>query len=580
MSFAISQDIDFGSDSGDDDLLMLLDGLDKPDEEKKEVPAANETKTVEVPEKTASSGQSAENSSKVPEASSPKEDPIVAQYEKSIAEKKDDETPSYKYPKQKTVAPARRPSVQSSDKTYNDKSENYEAESLDVFKYGLEEQISTLIDELTKNEDTRFVDSIYDLFFVTRDMNVKNKILTYFTKLKDPCLGNYACEVINDPYDTKKEIVESCFRYVSEVKIAEAVPGLVDLVDKEEDDYFTGALAALGETGGTDEAEFLVNYLDRKDLSVMQKQSLMKVLGRIKALETWEKLCEIAQNDDENAFVRMYAAEAIGAMEKSESEEILLKLFESDDPNFRCYVIKGLSHFDSEKTKGVIVQALRDSQYKVRLEAIHVVEEKGLQDAIPYIIYRCKDKKEEVVVKDKCYKVIAKLNCQEGNAYLVDVLKDRHMSDSTKIKVASALLENGTSCVSEIVELAKTTFKNDIHKTLRYGLGKEFAKYANESFSEICLEYLNHKDVQTQGTGLDIFAKGRYGSCLSKVQEIAKDAYEEEAEKAKASEEEESGAKKKPAYKKRNANSKKAKRILESSGISSGKSVDAVSSGN
>ena len=161
----------------------------------------------------------------------------------------------------------------------------------------------------------RFVDQIYDLFYETKDVVVKDKIIEYFTKLKDPCLGSYACEVINDPYEIRKDTVDRCFRYVSEAQIKEAVPGLVDLVDKEEDDYFTGALTALGDLGEREEAEFLADYLDRDDLKIAQRQALMKVLGRIKAVETWEKISQIAQDEDENSFVRMYAAEAIGAME-------------------------------------------------------------------------------------------------------------------------------------------------------------------------------------------------------------------------------------------------------------------------
>mgnify|MGYP006394619333 CR=1 FL=1 len=38
----------------------------------------------------------------------------------------------------------------------------------------------------------------------------------------------------------------------------------------------------------------------------------MKALGQIKAVETWDKLVEVIQNEDENTYVRMYAAEAIG----------------------------------------------------------------------------------------------------------------------------------------------------------------------------------------------------------------------------------------------------------------------------
>lgn len=466
----------------------------------------------------------------------------------------------FKYTREKIYPADAHPKKHDSSKNYIDRSKDYEKNCNDILKYGLEGQITELIDELTKNQDNRFVDGIYDLFQETKSVAVKEKILDYFTKLKDPCLASYAVEIINDPYDEKKSIVEKCFKYVSEADIKDANPGLVDLVDKEEDAYFTGALSALGETGGKEEALFLADYLDRDDLNVSQRQALMRVLGRIKAVETWQKISEIAKDENENTFVRMYAAEAIGAMEKPESEDILVELFESNDPNLRTYVIKGISYFNDKKSSDLITQALRDSQYKVRLEAVSAVGKNRIDKAVPFLIFRCKDKDEQKQVKEKCYSVIADLNTSDGNDYLISVLKDKKIGDATKAKVSAALLEYNHAGTKEVIELARSALKSDIQKNLRYALGKEFAKYDRSEFADICAEYIASDDVATQGTGLDIWAKGRYSSVKSAVEEIAKDAEEEvlpeETEKPKGYQ---FGAKKK------NANAKKAKRILEQS---------------
>ncbi|MGN0729917.1 HEAT repeat domain-containing protein [Treponema sp.] len=471
------------------------------------------------------------------------------------------EAVKFKYKKEKIFPAESRPKKHESSGTYLDRSDEYKKKCDDILKYGLEGQITDLIDELSKNQDNRFVNDIYDLFQETKSVAVKEKVIEYFTKLKDPCLAYFAVEVINDPYDTKKSIVEKCFKYVSEADIKDANPGLVDLVDKEDEAYFTGALSALGEIGGAEEALFLSDYLDRDDLNVSQRQSLMRVLGRIKAVETWDKISEIAMDENENAFVRMYAAEAIGAMEKPESEKILADLFESSDPNIRTYVIKGISYFNTDKSDELILQALRDSQYKVRLEAVSAVEKKRLKAAVPYLIFRCKDKDEQKQVKEKCYSVIADLNTSEGNDYLISVLKDKKIGDATKAKVSAALLEYNHAGTKEVIELARSTLNNDVQKNLRYALGKEFAKYDRSEFAEICAEYIASSDVATQGTGLDIWAKGRYMSARAAVEEIAKDAEEpsdseNDAEKPKGYQ---FGAKKK------NANAKKAKRILDQS---------------
>lgn len=521
---------------------------------------------ISSPDEIVSEEDSQNNETEIPNVFLPeneipeiKNEPKQETYD-AISGSQPSENIKFKYTKEKIYPADTRPKKHDSSKNYVDRSKDYEKKCNDILKYGLEGQITELIDELTKNQDNRFVDGIYDLFQETKSVAVKEKILDYFTKLKDSCLASYAVEIINDPYDEKNSIVEKCFKYVSEADIKDANPGLVDLVDKEENAYFTGALSALGETGGKEEALFLADYLDRDDLNVSQRQALMRVLGRIKAVETWQKISEIAKDENENTFVRMYAAEAIGAMEKPESEDILVELFESNDPNLRTYVIKGISYFNDKKSSDLIIQALRDSQYKVRLEAVSVVGKNRIDKAVPFLIFRCKDKDEQKQVKEKCYSVIADLNTSDGNDYLISVLKDKKIGDATKAKVSAALLEYNHAGTKEVIELARSALKSDIQKNLRYALGKEFAKYDRSEFADICAEYIASDDVATQGTGLDIWAKGRYSSVKAAVEEIAKDAEEENL-----TEEKEKPKGYQFGVKKKNANAKKAKRILEQS---------------
>lgn len=526
----------------------------------------NSQSKISSPDEIVSEEDSQNNETEIPNVFLPeneipeiKDEPKQETYD-AISGSQPSENIKFKYTKEKIYPADTRPKKHDSSKNYVDRSKDYEKKCNDILKYGLEGQITELIDELTKNQDNRFVDGIYDLFQETKSVAVKEKILDYFTKLKDSCLASYAVEIINDPYDEKNSIVEKCFKYVSEADIKDANPGLVDLVDKEEDAYFTGALSALGETGGKEEALFLADYLDRDDLNVSQRQALMRVLGRIKAVETWQKILEIAKDENENTFVRMYAAEAIGAMEKPESEDILVELFESNDPNLRTYVIKGISYFNDKKSSDLIIQALRDSQYKVRLEAVSAVGKNRIDKAVPFLIFRCKDKDEQKQVKEKCYSVIADLNTSDGNDYLISVLKDKKIGDATKAKVSAALLEYNHAGTKEVIELARSALKSDIQKNLRYALGKEFAKYDRSEFADICAEYIASDDVATQGTGLDIWAKGRYSSVKAAVEEIAKDAEEENL-----TEEKEKPKGYQFGVKKKNANAKKAKRILEQS---------------
>lgn len=443
--------------------------------------------------------------------------------------------------------PKKRPQKQNAEKIaeLDEEFPDTRKENADTLKFGMEDDIIELLNDFVKNEDVRFVDEVYDLFYVTKNIAVREKILEYFTKLKDPCLENFALEILDDPYEQKKSTVDAVFKYIQAVKTKEALPVVLKLVESEDENYFTDALTTLGEIGGPKEAVFLSEYLEREDLSLAQRQQLVKVLGKIKAVETYDKLVEVAQDEDENTFIRMYSAEAIGSMGKKEAVKVLVKLYEDTDPKLRCSVVKGLSNFkENDEAKKTVIEAIRDSHVTVRLEAIEACKKNDYKEAVPYLVYRLEKDKEDSV-KKKCYPAIASLNTKEGNDYLVKLITDKKVADTPKSRVAAALLEYNNAGTDEIIALARETLKDDRRKPLRYALGKEFAKYKRNEFSSICKDYLDSKDTATQGTGLDIYSKGRYPDVLPVVRQIILESAKNPLKK--------------------NANAEKAKKILGSS---------------
>ena len=419
------------------------------------------------------------------------------------------------------VPNAKRPKSPDSEKVAELNNTDPEAneKNADILKFGLEEDISDLLDKMTKAKDVRFVNEVYDLFEDVESVALKEKILAFFKAIEDPCLEDYAVMVLNDPYDEKISTVNACFSYIQMAKTKEAVPAVVTLLESDNEEYFNGALATLGKIGGSREAMYITEYLERDDLTVAQRQSLVRVLGELHAVETYDKLVEYAEDTDENAFVRMYSAEAIGVMEKSEAVDVLVDLYKDDNPNLRQYVIKGISHFKTDEAKKILIQGLRDNHYKVRQEAISAIKENDVKEADEYLIYRAKNDPVQAV-KNDAIAALAKLGTAKGNEYLLSQITEKKVPDAQKSRVAKVLLEEGQG-VSEIVALAKETVTDDKRKQLRYALGKEMAKYENAAFADLTLDYLNSKDNSTTGTGLDMWAKGRYANCNSAVNELA-----------------------------------------------------------
>ena len=423
------------------------------------------------------------------------------------------------------VPPAKRPKPIDKEKAAaaaeKDETPQDEENNRNTIRYGVPSEISTLLDTLLKNEDPRFTEEIYDLFQVTKSSVIKEKVLKYFTKAEDPCLEDYAVDLLNDPYDETSAVVKATFQYVSAVKTTAAIPAVITLIESENENYFNDAIATLGDIGGPEEAMFLVEYLEREDLSDAQRQTLMRNCGKMHAVETWDKLVDILDNDDENTFVRMYAAESLGLMEVEKSVPILVAHFDETDPNLRQYVIKGLSHFPNVvEAKATVIQGIRDEYWRVRQEAIRTVKENNTKDAVPYLIYRAKNDAEKVI-KEESYAAIAALNTDEGNDFLITQLNDKKVADGTKKKIVEVLLKEDHAGEKEIIELAKTVAEDDKRKDLRYAIAKEMVKNYKKSYDEVAALYLQSKDSTTVSLGLDMYKQKKSSSLEAYVNTIA-----------------------------------------------------------
>ena len=260
----------------------------------------------------------------------------------------------------------------------------------------------------------------------------------------------------------------------------------------------------------------------------------MRTLGEMAAVETFDAVLEIARDEDENSFVRMYAAEAVGKMKKDEAVPVLLGLLENGDANMRQYCVKGLSYFQGNAdAQAAIVQAIRDDHYKVRLEAMDAAEKMNLTEAVSFIVYRARHDAEKPV-KNAAYAILARMNTGEAAAFLTERLTDKKTGDGTKAEIAKNLMKEGSVGESEIIALAKEALTEAKHKQLKNELGKLFIKYPRPSYGEICSLYLTAKDSDTVSLGLEMFKTGKYEDARSFVVDIARDKKAKDSNRKRA----------------------------------------------
>jgi HEAT repeat protein len=394
---------------------------------------------------------------------------------------------------------------------------------LGTINYGLDSDIVKLLGVLVSEKRYDYNAEIFELFENAKTTAVKEAAIKYFSAAEDNRLSEKALAVIADPYDENRTTVMLFLKYIGAIKLKAAAGSIRSLFEQETTEYFDGAAAALGMIGDEEDANFLAEYLNNDELSVPQRQTLMAALGKLKATSTLERLAEIAQDENENTMVRISAAGAIGEMKNAEYVPLLLSLYDKPNPNFRAAVVKALANFTTDDVKTLVVQAIRDEHVRVRMEAVNAAKVLEIQDAVPFLLFRAKSDPESTV-KYAAYNALASIGAKDGIDFLVSVISDNKASDVSRVQAVRAFLAAGAvsgNSLKAITEITKDALADDKKKSFRYALGKEFAKSDESALADICKEFLSHKDLTTQGIGLDMFAKGRYSDVLSYVTAIA-----------------------------------------------------------
>ena len=198
----------------------------------------------------------------------------------------------------------------------------------DLIRYGLEPEVVELVTTLGQEKDVSHDSELAELFSKTKSTEIREAILKLFTAEKNFALKEYALEILNDPYETKNTTVQAIFSYTTALKITEALPAIRAILKNENLEYRDKAIAALGKLGETEDAMYLVEYLDSEisgdeKQRLIMRQNAMAALGELKALDTWDKLVEIIKDKEENSNIRATAAVAVGNMGKVEAISVL-----------------------------------------------------------------------------------------------------------------------------------------------------------------------------------------------------------------------------------------------------------------
>lgn len=398
----------------------------------------------------------------------------------------------------------------------------------EILRYGLEADVLTMLEKTDTLTFDLLQEDLKKLFLETKSPKIRERLFMLFAEKKDNALEEQSLAVIGEYDRYNRAAVRAAILYLRDIGSQKAGPLLRKILDDHISDYTELCITALGKVGTDEDALFLVEYFETEvdedgKAGLAIRQQIMAALAELHNPATRDFLIAIAEDENENKYIRSRAVTGLGKIGRAEDTNVLVKLFEDTDPLLRTAAVEGLAGSTHSEAQKVLLQAFKDSYYKVRLQAIEAAVESKNVAAVPYVFYRAKTDPEEAV-KNAAIDALALFNVPDGNTWLVDNLLDAKKSESFRIVVGRALIKHSFDNHYDAISQAMfESLGDEKQKKLRYALGSELAKLENPSSMPIAQAYLESSDPLTLSIGLDMFYTNKYAGLRSTVEEIAED---------------------------------------------------------
>ena len=421
--------------------------------------------------------------------------------------------------------------------------QDIEASRMAVIKYGTETEIAALVQTLRSEKADYLDDELIALADNTRNQRILSGLFSFFGEREKSGLEQRAMRVVTERDDEANETVFSAVDYLGKLKIPEAVPILMELLDSRERRFMNVAFRAVGSASSSDKtkadetAKFLVDFYTNRDPGDDNRRDVISSIGLTGSTIGIPLLTEIAGNNDERITLRIAALDALSKIGDDEGLAAIIGCVSVADPNVRSAAVAALGPFSGEAVDNAILEAFRDSYYRTRIAACQASRQRKLAAAVPFLKFRA-ERDEVANVKDEAIRALGAIANEEAMEALESFFKERKNSDRVRLAAGEMLMKNEADKFLSriIIELDEAKLKNQT--ALYNGFLKITGETKITGEAEGVLIGITRRFLQSGGVieklyGLDMAANNGLSSLSEEIKALLKERNESIARRAR-----------------------------------------------
>ena len=409
-----------------------------------------------------------------------------------------------------------------------------------VLRYGIDDEVVEVINAIKDEKDYSYNEELLAILTVTGNRKIQLPILLFFQNQKSDIAASYVSTILKEAtedYEVDEKVLLASISYSGTIENSQAVEYLYQLSQFNKPLIAAEAIRILGKIGDDTYAERFLERLqddDFEDNESSLRESTILLLGELRYKPALLTLIDIAQDESASPVSRRYACDSLGKIGDEEAIPILEGILNDEDRILRSYALSSLAYFETDEIEAILIEALRDSFWRIRVAACEGLAKRKALSAIEILIYKA-ERDPEVNVKKAAMSALARIGGNTSWNFLAQYYEDQGNTDQLRsIAFNSLLAEN----VSQISESIKRVFEQEWEKDSSWLLNytcKELSRIESEDLLWFYEKMLDHKNYLIRIYAVRGIALNDVLSLYGRVREIAEDDNENKQLRKEAS---------------------------------------------
>jgi len=336
--------------------------------------------------------------------------------------------------------------------------ESLAKEKRDVLMFGIDSEVLEVISTIRTEKDNSFDEDLAELLRVNDNPEINRALFDFFGQTESDAGVEKALGLVRDhldDYDLSSNLILSAISYLGTVKAAEAGESFYNLLDDSNRSIASAALRGIGKLEDPARAGEILTLIEENEGDSDYEDliaSAILVLGDLVYGESSEIMEDILQDEDAPAVHRQYAAVTIGKLGMDSGFDLLSEMYLSlKDSLLRSYVLKGLSDYDRPEVEEIMITALRDSFWRIRIAAAEGLGERKTEGAVDILQYKVR--KDPVrQVRYASMEALGEIGSSDARRFVLEQFGDAKVAFDIRSKALDIMMEHQMDGAVKVLE--------------------------------------------------------------------------------------------------------------------------------